>query len=193
MSRIPHQTVAQHFASLLVSPAGNDKQHLLFDILVITISGFICGAHYWVENKLWGKDNRGWLKTVLQLPNGTPCNEAFGRAFARLDPIEFRRLFLNWIRAVSKLTQPQSWRWMATNCGVPGTEDASIRLLPTPKRRISSSPDASCPAAKPVAAASRSRLTESGTPCIASPSSKPKRNWQKKHCIALPVVLESFV
>ena len=41
-----------------------------------------------------------WLRTFLALPGGIPSHDTFGRVFARLDPEEFRRCLLDWVRAV---------------------------------------------------------------------------------------------
>ena len=44
---------------------------------------------------------------LLQLPNGIPSHDTFGRIFALLDPKPFEQCFLKWVRAVSKLTRRQ--------------------------------------------------------------------------------------
>lgn len=77
------------------------------DILVIAICAAICGANTWVEVELWANANRQWLRTFLELPNGIPSHDTFGRVFAVLDPKQFRRCFLTWIRAVSRLSRGQ--------------------------------------------------------------------------------------
>jgi len=107
MSPKPHQTITKHFGSLPDPRTGNAKLHLLHDILVIAICAIICGADTWVEVELWGKANEQWLRTFLQLPNGIPAHDTFGRVFALLDPKPFEQCFLSWVRAVSKLTRRQ--------------------------------------------------------------------------------------
>lgn len=107
MSPQSHQTISKHFADLPDPRVGNAKQHELLDILVIAICAIICGADSWVESELWGKANVTWLRTFLGLPNEIPSHDTFGRVFARLDPKQFRRCFVSWIRAVSKLTHRQ--------------------------------------------------------------------------------------
>jgi predicted transposase YbfD/YdcC len=47
------------------------------------------------------------LRTFLELPSGIPSHDTFGYVFARLDPKQFRRGFLSWVRAISKLTRGQ--------------------------------------------------------------------------------------
>lgn len=107
MAKRPAQSITKHFASVKDPRIGNAKRHLLSDILVIAICAAICGADTWVEVELWANANRKWLRTFLALPNGIPSHDTFGRVFALLDPKQFRRCFLSWIQAVSKLTQGQ--------------------------------------------------------------------------------------
>jgi predicted transposase YbfD/YdcC len=55
----------------------------------------------------WGKAKRPWLEKFLELPNGIPAHDTFGRLFARLDPQQFQTCFVSWIRAIAKRTQRQ--------------------------------------------------------------------------------------
>jgi predicted transposase YbfD/YdcC len=79
--------------------------HELRDILVIAICGVICGADGWVGIERFGNAKLDWLKTVLDLPNGIPSHDTFGRVFARLDPDQFQRCFMSWVQAVSGITE----------------------------------------------------------------------------------------
>jgi predicted transposase YbfD/YdcC len=107
MSRKPHQTIAKHFQNLKDPRTGNATVHPLVDILTIAICAVICGADAWTEVELWGQTNEAWLRTFLELPSGIPSHDTFGYVFARLDPKQFRRGFLSWVRAISKLTRGQ--------------------------------------------------------------------------------------
>ena len=55
--------------------------------------------------ELFGKSKQAWLQQLLDLPNGIPSHDTFGRVFARLNPKHFHQCFLSWTQAVSKLTQ----------------------------------------------------------------------------------------
>jgi predicted transposase YbfD/YdcC len=78
------------------------KQHQLVDIILIAILGVVCGAEGWVEIASFGNTKEAWLKTFLDLPNGIPSHDTFGRVFARIDPKQFEECFLNWVRGVTE-------------------------------------------------------------------------------------------
>jgi len=61
----------------------------------------------WVDLELFGKSKKGWLQGFLELPNGIPSHDTFGRVFARLDAQQFRARFLEWVQAVSAVTRGQ--------------------------------------------------------------------------------------
>ena len=78
------------------------KLHRLPDILVITLCAVICGADSWTEIELFGKAKFDWLRTFLELPNGVPSHDTFGRVFCRLDPEQFEQCFLTWMQALAQ-------------------------------------------------------------------------------------------
>src|SRR5512135_1956846 len=105
MANKPPATIKKHFKKLQDPRTGNATEHVFLDILVITICAVICGADGWTEVQLWGQANEQWLRTFLALPEGIPSHDTFGRVFARIDPEQFGKCFLSWVRAISKLTR----------------------------------------------------------------------------------------
>ena len=77
------------------------------DIIVIAICAVVCGADSWVDVELFGKSKRDWLTRLLELPNGIPSHDTFGRVFARLDPVQFERCFKEWVDAVNEVMEGQ--------------------------------------------------------------------------------------
>jgi len=78
------------------------KAHYLRDILIIAICGVICGAEGWVEIEEFGKAKEAWFTEFLDLPNGIPSHDTFGRVFARIDPKQFEASFFEWVQGISK-------------------------------------------------------------------------------------------
>ena len=107
MNDEPTASISEHFASLEDPRIDRTKLHQLLDILVIAICAIICGADDWVEVELFGNAKLAWLRTFLELPNGIPSHDTFGRVFARLNAEQFQACFLAWIQAVSEVTRGQ--------------------------------------------------------------------------------------
>lgn len=97
--------VLAHFSVLDDPRIERTKKHSLNDILVISICGFICGIDNWVELELFGQSKEAWFRTFLDLPNGIPSHDTFGRVFAALDPESFSRCFMSWMKAVAETTE----------------------------------------------------------------------------------------
>jgi predicted transposase YbfD/YdcC len=81
------------------------KRHSLPDILAIAICAVICGADGWVQVQQFGDCKKKWFKTFLDLPNGIPSHDTFGRVFAALDPVAFEECFMKWVAALATASQ----------------------------------------------------------------------------------------
>ena len=77
------------------------KKHSLRDILTIAICAVICGADGWAQVEEFGDCKKKWFTTFLELPNGIPSHDTFGRVFAMLDPQAFEQCFLAWINELA--------------------------------------------------------------------------------------------
>jgi len=73
------------------------KRHKLIDIIAIAICATIAGADGWVAIALYAKSKQAWLRTFLELPNGIPSHDTFGRVFGLLDPQAFQDAFRQWV------------------------------------------------------------------------------------------------
>ena len=81
--------------------------HKLIDIIAIAICAVTCGADSWLEVAEYGETREEWLKTFLELPNGIPSHDTFGRVFALLDAKAFEASFTAWAHDIAALTMGQ--------------------------------------------------------------------------------------
>jgi predicted transposase YbfD/YdcC len=107
MCDTPTASFEQHFSGLTDPRVERTRDHKLLDIVIIAVCGAICGADGWVEIEAFGEAKLAWLQTFLELPNGIPSHDTFGRVFARLEPDEFEAAFVRWVQALGELTSGQ--------------------------------------------------------------------------------------
>jgi predicted transposase YbfD/YdcC len=107
MPKKPLEAIEAHFGKVNDPRVDRTKDHKLIDIISISICAVICGAEGWVDIENFGNSKYAWLKTFLELPNGIPSHDTFGRVFSRLDAQEFQRSFYEWVWAVNDILQGQ--------------------------------------------------------------------------------------
>ena len=76
------------------------KKHKLVDILFIAAAAVISGADSFVEIEMYGQRKYKWLRQFLELPNGIPSHDTFGRIFAAIKAEQLKKCFLEWIKAI---------------------------------------------------------------------------------------------
>ena len=106
MTEEPIRSLEEHFSGL-TDPRGPNIEHRLFDIIALAIMGTICGSDGWVEIEQFGRQKQEWLSQYLELPNGIPSHDTFGRVFSQIDPEEIQACFTNWVKALQEVTQGQ--------------------------------------------------------------------------------------
>jgi len=95
------KSILEHFSDLPDPRVERTKLHQLTDILTIAICAVICGAEGWTDIELFGKSKESWFKTFLELPNGIPSHDTFGRVISALAPDAFERCFQSWIQSLA--------------------------------------------------------------------------------------------
>jgi len=93
------------FAELEDPRMDRTKKHSLSDILTLATCAVICGADGWVQVQEFAECKEAWFRTFLDLPNGIPSHDTFGRVFARLEPEAFERCFQAWVDELARLTE----------------------------------------------------------------------------------------
>ncbi|HEX6033824.1 MAG TPA: ISAs1 family transposase [Anaerolineales bacterium] len=107
MPKKPLEAMEEYFSKVHDPRVDRTKEHKLLDMIAIAICAVICGAEGWVDIELFGKSKLPWLKSFLELPNGIPSHDTFGRVFSRIDAQEFQFAFSEWVWAVNEIVQGQ--------------------------------------------------------------------------------------
>jgi predicted transposase YbfD/YdcC len=97
------------FFKALPDPRPRRKRikHPLLNLVVLALCGTIAGADGWEEIEQFAVDRRAWLSRFLDLSEGIPSHDTFGRVFAALDPVAFQKCLLAWVQHLHAVTQGQ--------------------------------------------------------------------------------------
>src|ERR1700726_192563 len=103
------QTSVHKFFSSLTDPRRRRTRvkHPLINLVVIALCGTISGANTWEEIAQFARDRREWLSKFLDMSQGIPSHDTFGRVFAALDPVSFQKCLLAWVQRLHELTEGQ--------------------------------------------------------------------------------------
>ena len=76
------------------------SDHLLVDIVGITILAVLCGADDFVAVATFAKMRREWWGQFFNLPAGVPSHDTFARVLGLLNPKQFSAALVNWTAAL---------------------------------------------------------------------------------------------
>lgn len=74
------------------------KLHPMPEILLLTLCAVICGAESWDDIETFGQAKVEFLRRYLPYTHGIPSDDTLRRFFRAIDPDQFQRLFIEWIR-----------------------------------------------------------------------------------------------
>ena len=107
-------SIIDHFASVDDPRMERTRKHKLGDIIAVAICAVIAGADNWVDIETFGNAKIDWFKTFLELPNGIPSHDTFGRVFSIIDARNFQDLFIEWDKdGLGSHARGRSWRLTA--------------------------------------------------------------------------------
>jgi predicted transposase YbfD/YdcC len=107
MDTSPFGSIEEHFGDLPDPRVEGRCGHKLLDIVCIALAAVICGANSWSEVETFGKAKEKWLREYLELPNGIPSHDTFGRVFSLVDGTVFEEHFAHWVESVFHRTRGQ--------------------------------------------------------------------------------------
>ena len=94
----------KYFSELQDPRVERTREHLLEEILLMTIAAVLSGAGGWNEIEGYGHAKIEWFKSFLSLPGGIPSHDTFNRVFSALDPEQLEKGFVAWVRSIAQLT-----------------------------------------------------------------------------------------
>ncbi len=109
------QELLRSFGAIEEPRQESKVDHLLIDILAITVCAVLAHAETFEDIELYGKHKEKWLRQFLQLPNGIPSHDTFRRVFMLIDAEHFEACFLSWTRAVFVPPEEDALRQIAVD------------------------------------------------------------------------------
>jgi hypothetical protein len=100
-------SIAYYF-STLEDPRRTDLgnfTHLLSDILLLVITGVLCGCDKWETIHIFGESQEDWLKEYGCFDKGIPSIDTTRRVFSSIDPEKFNSCFISWANYLSEKTK----------------------------------------------------------------------------------------
>src|SRR5246127_3144976 len=89
-----------HFDKLTDPRINRTKRHGLLDMLILAVCATLGGANGWADIARFAKAKLAFFRQFLDLPNGIPSHDTFGRVFARLDPAALMACIQQWLNAL---------------------------------------------------------------------------------------------
>src|SRR5271165_3475060 len=111
----------KYFAELRDPRVERTREHLLEEILLITIAAILSGANGWNEIEDYADSKLEWFQSFLTLPGGIPSHDTFHRVFSALDPEELEKGFVAWVSSIAKLRRARSLPSTVKRCGAPAS------------------------------------------------------------------------
>jgi predicted transposase YbfD/YdcC len=90
-----------HFSELEDPRITNhNSKHNFQDIFILAFIANLCSCDSWVEVESFCKVKIDFFKQFLDLPNGIPSHDTFGRVFSLIDSYHLEELLISWMNKV---------------------------------------------------------------------------------------------
>ena len=90
----------EYFAHIDDPRQAHKIDHLLSEVLFITVLAVIAGADDFHEIERYGKIKHDWLCSFLKLHAGIPSHDTFNRIICLIDAGQFQQSFVDWVNDV---------------------------------------------------------------------------------------------
>lgn len=88
-----------HFDKLEDSRIDRKKLYPLKEILLLVLTGAICGTQSWRDFVTFGEAKLDYLRRFSPFEHGVPCKNTFARVLSALDPTVFKECFIAWVQS----------------------------------------------------------------------------------------------
>ena len=97
----------KHFERISDPRQGWKTEYNLQEIIIMTVCAVISGCEYWEDIVDFSRVKEEWYreKLGLTLKNGIASHDTFQRIFQLINPKEFEKSFLSWIKSVARKTK----------------------------------------------------------------------------------------
>ena len=75
-----------------------NRKHLLVDILLSAFCGVLADCNNFVEIAEWARHHEDFLLTFLELPNGIPAHDTYGRVLTAVRPEALQGILIPWLQ-----------------------------------------------------------------------------------------------
>jgi predicted transposase YbfD/YdcC len=99
-TREPLELFAPFFENLTDPRIQRTKRHSLLDIVILAVCATLGNADGWADIERFANAKLDFFRSFLELPNGIPSHDTFGRVFALLDPAALMACIQEWLNAL---------------------------------------------------------------------------------------------
>ena len=101
MTHLTETTIHKAFETLHDPRQSGKTKHPLINIILMGICGTLCGANNWTQISAFCETQKEWLAEFLEMPDGVPSHDTFGKVFAMINCEAFSEGFQKWIAILS--------------------------------------------------------------------------------------------
>ena len=94
------EAFTNHFSDIIDQRQTAKVTYPLEDILFVTLCAVIAGAEGWADIHCYADGHLEWFQKHGYLKDGVPADDTIARIISRIDPEEFSKSFMQWMRAV---------------------------------------------------------------------------------------------
>jgi len=95
-----YEGIVSIFREITDPRKGNAIVYDLVEVLIISILAILCGAEYFTEMEMFGREREAWIKTFLKLEHGIPSHDTFCDVYSALEPEAITEAFAHWVETI---------------------------------------------------------------------------------------------